>query len=454
MKNKRNTPYQKLGKQLSSGNLPKQHKKELRSTLIKNKPRKLFSTQFRGVCSIIILLSILLTVTMLGNLSYATPLKNNESMKIVNHENSNQQNDVPYRGVLRVYIVEPTSYINMNNGTPYHNGFVGFAFHDKISINYLEHTWYNTTWMGDVQQDNVIVMAAVFNQESYLGYGDHFDFPEFPFEAHYVDAAAAATPGSIGYNAVFQNFSHTVFLEECTSSTCHYCPVFAGVVDQVYQSGHYPFLYTALIGSVDENLTTLEQVGQRWYDYNLVGVPTGYADGGYITTSNITTDGLQTIIEDCGQRDVHDLNLSLSVHWEGNGTMMISVSIQNNEQITTPILTFGNVTYDGKTLSAPISNVGTDNASNITYSIMMNRSYSILRRWIDDHLPHHGFRFDHILNHSDHIDMLAPGQTIPLQIQKGIWNYGKVDIIIITANGRGHVAHGVMKRNTLSIIEG
>jgi hypothetical protein len=55
----------------------------------------------------------------------------------------NIADSIPYDGHLRIYIVEPDSRWNMEDGAPYHYGFIDFAFDDTISIDYLE-TYENT----------------------------------------------------------------------------------------------------------------------------------------------------------------------------------------------------------------------------------------------------------------------------------------------------------------------
>ena len=88
-------------------------------------------------------------------------------------------------------------------------------------------------------------MAAIFNPESHIGYA--LPPSTNPFEAHDVDAAAAATPGYTGYNKVTEGFNHTVFIEEGTATSCKFCPDMAYALDSIYQSGDYPFYFVALV---------------------------------------------------------------------------------------------------------------------------------------------------------------------------------------------------------------
>ncbi len=79
---------------------------------------------------------------------------------------------------LRVYITEIESrYIN-NDGEPYHFGFLDYAFDEGLSLN--PHEWWEgeTTWVGsehedsngddfgDIDYENIAIIASVFNDEA------------------------------------------------------------------------------------------------------------------------------------------------------------------------------------------------------------------------------------------------------------------------------------------------
>jgi len=53
---------------------------------------------------------------------------------VATDEPAGKVNSTPYTGRLRVYVIEPVSRWMMNNGEPYHFGFLGFAFNGDISI--------------------------------------------------------------------------------------------------------------------------------------------------------------------------------------------------------------------------------------------------------------------------------------------------------------------------------
>jgi len=245
-----------------------------------------------------------------------------------------QTNSNLYVGQLRVYIAEPKSRWDNYDNDPYHYAFLDFAIDETLSIDYLQTYKTNTTWNAidagykNVKQDNVIVIAAVFNPEINQGYANPPS--KNPFDAYYVDAAAGATPGNTGYNQVTENFTHTIFAEEATATWCPYCPAMAEALNNVYQSGDYPFYFVALVADENDNAEyRLEQ------EYNLYGYPSSFFDGGYkVLVGGYDQESYyRTKIVTCGKRDVHDLDLSISVEWLGDGVLKIEVYIKNNEKM-------------------------------------------------------------------------------------------------------------------------
>ncbi|MEM4257904.1 MAG: hypothetical protein QXL17_01970 [Candidatus Thermoplasmatota archaeon] len=239
---------------------------------------------------------------------------------------------LPYTGRVRIYIVEPVSRWKMANQEYYHFGFLGFAYNNQISINYGETFDQTITWDGDslVNENNIMVIAAVFNPERYPGYARPPS--QNPFDAYYVDATAGARPGQTGYNRIQENFTHTVLVEESTATWCGYCPSMADVLYSIYQSGEYPYYFVAL---VDDKNT---QAAQRNDEFNLYGFPTAFFDGGYkvLVGGQSSDTTARNYIKNSGKRNVHELNLSVSVAWLGNGDLSIHFTITNNEMINPP----------------------------------------------------------------------------------------------------------------------
>ncbi len=247
----------------------------------------------------------------------------------------------PYDGHLRIYIAEPQSrWSNSAGGSPiqYHYGFLDFAFDDSFSLEYDSTFSDSIIWDGtqngwsDIQEDNIIVMAAVFNPESFEKFSDP---PSgCPFDAHYVDAAAAARPGMTDYNCVTDEFTHTVFVTEGTATFCGPCRYAMAALENIDDSNDYPFYYISMV--VDKNSVASSHMTRT---YNLYGVPAVYFDGGarvQIGASSSIESTYRNMIESTGKRDVHEFNLSLSVQWLGNAQLQIDISITNNEPMNPP----------------------------------------------------------------------------------------------------------------------
>ena len=240
----------------------------------------------------------------------------------------------PYDGRLRVYIVEPVSRWNNYNNAPYHFGFLDFAINESLSIDYLGTYTKQVTWdasqagYDNVKENNVMVIAAVFNPQINKGFANPPS--KNPFDAHYIDATAGAKPGAVGSNIVNENFTHTVFVEEATATWCPYCPVMADSLNGIYESNDYPYYFVALIADKVESAYDYLKG-----DYNLYGYPSAFFDGGkkVLVGGYDEESYYRTRIEGCGKIDVHEMNLSISVVWKGNGVIDIAVIIKNNEEI-------------------------------------------------------------------------------------------------------------------------
>lgn len=240
----------------------------------------------------------------------------------------------PYDGRLRVYIVEPESRWDNYNNAPYHFGFLDFAINESLSIDYLGTYTKQVTWNAseagydNIEENNIMVIAAVFNPQINKGYANPPS--KNPFNAHYVDAAAGAKPGESGSNIVNDNFTHTVFVEEATATWCPYCPVMADSLYSIYESDDYPYYFIALIADkVEKAYDYLDK------DYNLYGYPTAFFDGGkkVLVGGYDEESYYRTRIEGCGKTDIHEMNLSISVVWKGDGVIDIAVTIINNEEM-------------------------------------------------------------------------------------------------------------------------
>lgn len=124
-------------------------------------------------------------------------------------------------------------------------------------------------------------------------------------------------------------YHRSVLCEEGTASWCTPCVEAGNMLYSIYESGDYPFYYVAMVADKQTDAS------HRLYsDYNIAGFPTLFFDGGYnvkfgsSSNENIYRDA----IEDCLERtDLPDLDMSMTVLWMDDGTINITVEIQNND---------------------------------------------------------------------------------------------------------------------------
>jgi thiol-disulfide isomerase/thioredoxin len=245
---------------------------------------------------------------------------------------TNQQNDPvnlgsEYEGHLRIYIVEIDSRWTMENGAPYEYALFDFAFDNTIEIPYLDTYEDTITWQGDIEEDNVLILAAIFNPKPHQKYAD----PPLgrPFDAFYVDASAGVHPGETESSVKNEEFTHTVLCEVGTASWCPSCPGMANTLKSIYRQGEYPFYFVEMVTDMSED------ANNRMSDYNLKYLPSAFYDGGnqLIIGGAASASDHKDVIEDAGKRDVHDLDFTLSAEWIEEGTIDIGINITNNEEL-------------------------------------------------------------------------------------------------------------------------
>jgi len=222
---------------------------------------------------------------------------------------NNNENEV-YAGNLRVYLVEPTSRWNNEDGNPYHYGVLDLPIDENIRIenSFEKNITWNPEIVDGIDENNVMVIAALYNATPY----ERYSYENRPFDAYFVDACAGAKPGNTGQNTVTSEFTHTVFAEEATATWCPACPAAAEALNTIYESEDYPFYFVSLV--LDQN--NIAQ--QRGSDYNVYGIPVTFFDGGYqvyIGNFNVENE-YRNKIESCGEREVPSLDLSVTFYWD------------------------------------------------------------------------------------------------------------------------------------------
>lgn len=129
-----------------------------------------------------------------------------------------------YTGTIRVFVTEMNSRWKDDDNVPFRNGFLSFALEEYVFVGETDTLEWDVEWngydyqdanglhYGDLRQENVKVIAAVYNSAGYTGYSDPPNAR--PFTVHEVDASAAAIVGTPGYNETAPGFTHTVFVED------------------------------------------------------------------------------------------------------------------------------------------------------------------------------------------------------------------------------------------------
>lgn len=127
----------------------------------------------------------------------------------------------------------------------------------------------------------------------------------------------------------FQEFVHTVFIEEGTATWCKNCPNVAGILHELYGSGNYNFYYISMIE--DKNTKAKERLED---DYNIYGYPTVFIDGGY----KVISSGLEPksvfadAIENAEARDVPEIRVTVEAIYNNNTRKLTTnVLIESNE---------------------------------------------------------------------------------------------------------------------------
>lgn len=125
-------------------------------------------------------------------------------------------------------------------------------------------------------------------------------------------------------------FTHSVFIEEGTTTWCPNCPNAAEALYSLYNSGEYPFYFVAFV--LNQNPIAQDRF---WKHYRAVAIPTIFFDGGFEqivgsgSTPTQTEQLYRPLLEESGIRTVHPLELSSTVVGKGDATFDIAVTVKN-----------------------------------------------------------------------------------------------------------------------------
>jgi len=125
-----------------------------------------------------------------------------------------------------------------------------------------------------------------------------------------------------------EDFTHTVFAEYGTMTTCPYCVAASSQLYSIYNSGDLDFDYVSLVWD-EANV----RVRNRLKEIGITNVPDVYFDGKFKNILGRQNDETpyRNAINQCGVRDVEDIDISVQVDWKGGGTLKITVTVINNE---------------------------------------------------------------------------------------------------------------------------
>ena len=157
-----------------------------------------------------------------------------------------------------------------------------------------------------------------------------------------------STGNTLAYNdnnqTASKDFTHTVFVEQCTATWCPNCPFASDALHNIYQSGDYPFYYVSLVN----DMSSIAKDRNNDYSLGFIKVksfPTVYFDGGDTNvvgrgnTVPLTEARYRPLLEQEGARTPKQpITMNSSATWDGNAKLTITITIKNE----------GNLPYFGK----------------------------------------------------------------------------------------------------------
>jgi hypothetical protein len=109
-------------------------------------------------------------------------------------------------------------------------------------------------------------------------------------------------------------------------------------------------------------------------DYNIFGYPTIYFDGGkeVLLGGGHGDEAVGSLIESCATSDVHDLDLNISVTWQGDGELKIDYTITNLEEVIPPQYIINKIIGGLKKVNVFVENIGENNSYDIDWQITIS----------------------------------------------------------------------------------
>ncbi len=135
--------------------------------------------------------------------------------------------------------------------------------------------------------------------------------------------------GALSENNDFKNiknndFTHTVFIEDASTTWCPNCPNASRDLYSIYESEQYPFYFVTLLSDVNRIAS------RRMRALRVYSIPAMYIDGGYSTViGDVGEEPYKQAIEDVGYRDVNEIEINTTVNWDGDAKIMVTATVTN-----------------------------------------------------------------------------------------------------------------------------
>lgn len=250
-----------------------------------------------------------------------------------------------YNGRVALYVAEEISRWTMDNNQDFHRATLGIPLDIHVSINDSEIWEREVVWDASaagypgITEENIFTVAAIYNDDestemdAYPGYGYYFD-------AHPCDAAAEAFVDLPGRNARdWPGFTHTVLIEKATASWCPNCPSTGVALNNIYNSGDYPFVWLSQVADTGHTDYMQNWPVYNYMDdiYNFAAYPTTFTDGGLqlvVGGTSSQTPYRQQIVAQ-GARTVTPLDLMTRVEYMGGDQIKAVIRIANGVDANT-----------------------------------------------------------------------------------------------------------------------
>jgi len=128
-----------------------------------------------------------------------------------------------YQGHVRLYIVEKFAMrYNYSDGSKLTMGYLDMPYNEGFDLEYQETVVDTQIWNGtqtgfsDVLDDNLMVIAAVYNDSTFTQNSTPGYSPAQYYTARHVDATAGADTHRDWPNQRTETFTHSILAEEAT----------------------------------------------------------------------------------------------------------------------------------------------------------------------------------------------------------------------------------------------